>query len=202
MGTTVKLPASSRPAVHPPAKKTITAWRALVWAYADENVRAANAHLVYRDDGRSRYAGYASEKATVSGYLAAHADAIAVDAMLKGGLDGYQYTRIARAAEQRVPIPAKIELPPPRIIPVLNRRGRPDVLLNPASGKPWYCPVKIIGFGDAQARDLQSAQLAMHRIFVWVLDEVARMPFERWVIRGRGIDSLGESLDRGAQASA
>lgn len=168
------------------AKKVISAWRALVWAYADEAVRAANAHLGFKDQGQPRYW---SEKATVSGFLSAHPDAIALDATLQRSLDGYQYTRIARAAEQRVPIPATIDLPPPRIVPVLNRRGNPSVLINPSSGRPWYCPVEIVGFTDQKARDLQEAQLAMHRVLLAVLDVVLAMPFERWEVRGRGIDS-------------
>ena len=66
------------------SKREITAWEALVWAYANENVRAAGGV----DPGRRNYTtalamqrwGETGVKASLDGWWSCHADAVMIDA--------------------------------------------------------------------------------------------------------------------------
>src|SRR6185503_15471647 len=109
-------------------RQPITAWKALVWAYADECVRMAT-----NSDYRVVNTGYSSVDlegvggtgGAIGGFLEAHEDALAIDETVRAwfDFDGIYYHRMAIAAEKRKPLPQASELKPLRVVPVRRING-------------------------------------------------------------------------------
>lgn len=134
-----------------------TPWEALVWAYAEENVRAANGHhtvpmiaSALRRLGEGPGAAFEARGA-LAGYLDCHADAAAIESVVKGVTAGGRefawwelemvgdparlvsdvkrarvaaadiHAEIAAAAEARVMPPPEIAIEPPRAAPLYDR---------------------------------------------------------------------------------
>jgi hypothetical protein len=196
------------------SRRVMTAWRAIVWAYRDEHVRAARAEELGPDNGpglaqspmdRERGSG-----GLINGWLEPHPDALTIHRKLEAWFDhaqaavkGRRLMRIVMAAEARNPV---VPLPPPPTItltvvrpkPVLNRDGSAAVeLRRGGKGKwePWYCPVEWEG----EPADVVAARLAEYRefyvLFLAFLKMMPQFPLVRLSIEGDGIDKVTRIID-------
>lgn len=147
-------PNRTREAPKADLRREITPWRALIWAFRDEAVRAASNHEYacgYVSAGYSMMmrAETGIGGGTINGLLEAHEDAITIDAKLQlwCGADAQLYRAIAEAAERARPVPVADEVPRLRIVPVLRANG--DIRMEyPLSGshKPYLCLVQYEGY--------------------------------------------------------
>jgi hypothetical protein len=183
-------------------KREITAWDALVWAYANENVRAAGGIEPARRDYSTALAmqrwGETGVKASLDGWWSCHIDAVVIDARVKRLTDGRQYTLIARAAEARVPIspiPQLEEtLPHPELVNTGRGKG-PKVINHPTGRRPWYCPLVWEGPTPEERARAERLQASLHGVFLAVLDALIGIDgLERWSIKSRGLTNCDESL--------
>lgn len=212
---------------HPGASKVaISAWQLLIWAYYHENVRARGGFLSLQNTfslggGTSRVIDAldnGDHVATVRGYLQSHADAVAVDNFIvkeTSGIDANGkkvlnfplYYAIAKAGETRTPVPAELDLPTQRCVPVMVKRCGLMVpkMIYPAKGRkePIACCVDIVGVPAKEIAAAQRLQRKRHAFFLALLDVMeARLQLGRWVIEGRGLTAGGESLTQGVILSA
>jgi hypothetical protein len=187
-------------------KMRISAWDALVWAYAHENVRAAGGFLSLKNDyfqGSGWDSSIEHHTATVRGYLQAHEDAVSIDAFVKVNSGPHHvYMAIYKAAERRAPVPAKLDLPTQKCVPVMVKRNGELVpkLIYPAKGRkePILCCLDIVGVPQDEIDKAQLRQAAIHTIFLSLLDVMEyRLPLTKWAIAGRGLTDGGESLTQG-----
>lgn len=189
-----------------PTRRPITAWDALVWAYAHENVRAQGGVEpgMAKDYSTAHAMQRWSEtgiKATVDGWWSCHPDAAMIDArVMRLVVDRWQYTRIARAAERRTPIGPVPVLPETLPLPEIVNTGRgnaPKVVNHPVSRRPWYCPVWWDGPSPEERARAERLQASLHRVFVGVLDALIGMRgLEKWSIKSRGLTNCDESLTK------
>lgn len=180
-------------------RREITAWRLLVWAYADECVRAAT-------NGREQGPGVAASSAAVAytsetglargainGLLNAHEDAWAIDDFVgRLWFAGHAHGRdfVASAAERRKPPVAADRLERLRAIPLLNARGAPHLLYTDSGKRPYLCLLDWQGHSEAEI----AAHDALHRLFVALLDVLPGLVLSKWKVVGRGLTDCGESL--------
>lgn len=187
-------------------RQPITAWKALVWAYADEHVRAAgeeyNYHSVAKETsstGRLMNMGVVQGRGAINGRLDCHLDALIIDIKLREWLDdvdpGY-YPGLAKAVERRRRVPMACELTPLHAVPVrrvngmikeeYKRMGRHD--------RASYCLVEWEGYS---AEELSAAQ-QLYDLFIAFLDVMPSFELEKWHIKDRGIDNSGRIIDKGS----
>jgi len=165
----------------------ITAWRLLVWAYADERARFANASL---SDGADllvpslaqRDIAEVAKSAGGVAWMAVDvaADALAVDrAVLEicGG-DYHLRNAIARAAERRQPIVPVSSLPQPKPVPRLKINGRLDLGYQPKSHTPFVCWL----YYDGTDPVTYEQHAVIHGLFCLVLLALPRLAFDRWIV--------------------
>lgn len=179
-------------------RQPITAWKALVWAYADEHVRAAtNSKGSWVRPGPSSVdLGETGGSSGIAGFLEAHDDAVAIDGMVKAwfDFDGMQYHRLAFALERRARPPRGCELQPLRLVPKLKVNGTPEMVYN-GYGRhdmPLYCLLEIEGYDDAAIAKAQE----LYDLFVALLDIMPGLKLSKWRIVGQGLDTSGRIIDK------
>lgn len=175
-------------------RREITAWGALVWAYADENVRAAthcgSEPAFYCSNGLSvmRVGETGVGRGAINGLLDAHPDAWAIDNLVANWFDDWPEWRngVAVYAEGRRPPPTVERLPRLRIVgPQLTAKGNPVQLYRDYGAKdhPYLCPLEIEE-GCTQ-RDVERHRQFL-ALFEAMLDVMSGLKLERWKIVGRG----------------
>lgn len=183
-------------------KREITAWDALVWAYASENVRASGGIEPARRDYSTALAmqrwGETGVKASLDGWWSCHADAVMIDVRVGRLVSGWQYTRIARAAEKRVPVSPIPQLEDTLPHPEMHNTGRgnaPKVVRHPVSRREWFCPVVWEGPTPEERARAERLQASLHGVFLAVLDALIGIDgLEKWSIKSRGLTNCDESL--------
>ncbi|MEN6306025.1 MAG: hypothetical protein ABFD96_25090 [Armatimonadia bacterium] len=190
--TTQKL--ASLAAVKPDLRRKTTAWAALVWAYADQSVRAAThcgtEPAFYCSNGlrlmRLGETGIGS--GTINGMLEAHPDAWAIDNLVANWFDEWPEWRngVAVYAEARKLPPRLHQLQRFQILgPQRTAKGNPIQLYRDFGAKdhPYLCPLEI-------EDGCTEADVERHRqflaLFEALLDVMAGLKLERWKIVGRG----------------
>lgn len=185
-------------------RREITAWKALVWAYADELVLAASApgpaSFVSEGPqmsglGRERIGGGA-----INGWYEPHADARLIHAKLEAWFnhDRQGCQAIMWHAERRREIAPAISVPRLRAVAVLDRQG--EVLIErirsdrKARVSAQYCLVEFEGTDPAVAASKERAWKDLYRLFVAFLDVMPGFPLTKWRIAERGLTNVGESL--------
>src|SRR5688572_1840830 len=114
-------------------RQPITAWKALVWAYADEHVRVAtNSDFCRANTGYSSVdlEGAGGTGGAINGFLEAHDDALAIDDTVRAwyDFDGMHYHHFATGLERRKRPPRGCELQPLRLVPKLKPNGKPEMI--------------------------------------------------------------------------
>lgn len=175
----------------------ITMWRLLVWAYKHELVRFAGTPPQLYDTWQhvsetgavmaALQAGVAVRRAidgdwgrargTINGRPSAHPDADVVHWVVSRHFTTEEQWALIHAGESGEPPEWNPEVPPLRVVPVRNVRGKPKMLY-PADcrriaaevgGDAWHgsrnepvaCAIKVIGVNDSErARFLAQARLA------------------------------------------
>jgi hypothetical protein len=208
------LPSSSRinpvETLHPPVKaerREITAWRCLIWAYADEIVQAASnigsswgyAATGYSQSNvdRERIGG-----GTINGWYEPHVDALLIHAKLRAWFDrdGEGLALVMRSAERRQEIAPEISLPRVKAVPVYDRNG--NVLIDKRRAGPRgrviteYCRVEWQGLAIDVAAAREQRYREFYALFVAFLDAMPGFALSRWKVTGRGLTSVDESLTR------
>ena len=185
--------------IHPPKdglradlRRPITAWRALVWTYRDEHVRAATnasqrGRLAETGYAAPRYGGDAAPGGLINGVLEAHQDAHAIDHLVANWFDEWPLWRqgVAVYAEKPLLPPHPDDLPPFRILgPVLNADGKPKRQYKSYGhkGEGYLCPLLCEG--------LEAAEIQRHREFHALFHELLRvmqgLVLVKWKIIGPG----------------
>lgn len=205
------LPSASRlPPVrkdHPPVegfRREISAWRVLVWAYADEIVRAASSvvgsnfpspGLAMSGLGRERIGS-----GLINGWYEPHADARLIHAKLEEWFShdprgGYV---VMSHAERRCELPANISVPRVKVLPVLDRNGNILIQRHRSHRKAKviaeYCMIDYEGADPRVAEHRERAWRDLHSLFVAFLDVMPNFPLSKWRVTSRGLTQGGESL--------
>lgn len=186
-------------------RQPITAWHALVWAYADEHVRAAGEEYSYHSQaketsstGRLMNMGVVQGRGAINGRLDCHEDALEIDVKLRAWLDEINkgfYPDVAKLVERRRRVPMACELPPLRLVPKLKLNGTPEMVYN-GYGRhdmPLWCWVVKEGYDAAEIAKAQE----LYDLFVAFLDIMPGLKLSKWRIEGRGIDNSGRIIDKG-----
>lgn len=180
-------------------RQPITAWKALVWAYANECVRVAT-----NSDYRLANTGYSSVDlegvggagGAINGFLEAHEDALAIDETVRAWFDfnGSYYAHVAQTVEKRRRLPMASELQPLRAVPVRRVNGtiKEEYLGNGRHDAPAYCLVEYEGH---TSDELQHAQ-ELYDLFVALLDIMPGLKLSKWRITERGLDNSGRIIDK------
>jgi hypothetical protein len=206
------LPLSSRlPPVRnqPPVsdlRREISAWRALVWAYADEVVQAASNVPAswYADLGYSSVA-FDRERVgggTINGRLEVHEDALTIHGKLWAwfGKDGEAIARVVRAAERRQPLAPSITVERVRLVRLWDQRDetKPAMRKHRINGETVdvYCFVEFEGPTEEQALKREADYRVFYASFLAFLDAMPGFPLTRWKITERGLTGMHESLTR------
>lgn len=192
-------------------RRPITAWRALVWAYADEIVLAASnlgggdgrPGLAQSNVDRERVGG-----GTINGVYEPHADALLIHAKLTAwfGADGFGLAQVMAHAERRREMPASISLPRLRAVPVFDRNG--NVLIErrrlPNRGRVLaeFCLLDYEGLDGAKAERREAHWRAAHGLLVAFLDVMPGFALSKWKVEGRGLTAVDESLTQGRMSCA
>lgn len=172
----VTFPSASRYRNHPPVtdlKRDISAWKALVWAYGDECIRAAThcdgETVQYCSNGlrMMRVGETGIGRGTINGLLDAHPDAWAIDNLVANWFDEWPHWRngVAVYAESRRPPPRAEELQPFTIVgPELNAKNRPREIWHTFGRKdyPYLCPLVVEGW--------PREDIERHRQFIVLFD--------------------------------
>ena len=174
-------------------RREITAWRALVWAYADENVRAAThcggESAQYCSNGlrMMRIGETGIGRGTINGLLDAHPDACAIDNLVANWFDEWPMWRqgVAVYAEKRMFPPSADLMQTFTIVgPVLNAKGRPKEIWHTVGRKdhPYLCPLEVEGF--------PREEIERHRQFMALFDAMLEvmmgLKLTRWRIVSKG----------------
>lgn len=194
--------------VHPvkaDLRQPITAWKALVWAYADEHVRAAGEEYNYHaqpketsSTGRLMNMGVVQGRGAINGRLDCHEDALEIDATMRKwfeGIDGAFYPALAKAVERRTRVARACELKPLHPVPVRRANGsiKEEYTRMGRHDAPSYCLVEWEGHTSEEM--LQAQQL--YDLFIAFLDIMPGLNLSKWLISERGIDSSGRIIDKG-----
>lgn len=176
-----KNPASPAAMLREP--RLITAWGALIWAYANESVRAANAHLNEPSKGRSSLD--IAPRGTINGVWSCAADAIAIDKFVMQRLgEGAHYVRIAQAAERRVPLKPTADAEIGRYYP--DTRAGSYHLVDPRTRRPFACKLRFEGLSADDVAALDRKARLLYDVFVALLDRMEGEVFGRWRVFTRG----------------
>lgn len=179
-------------------RQTITAWKALVWAYADEHVLVAT-----NSEGRLANTGYtsvnfgeSSGSGAINGFLEAHDDAVAIDSMVRAwfDFDRNQYFALGKVLERRLRPPKGSELPPLRMVPKLKINGMPEMVYK-GTGRhdmPLWCWVVREGYDSDEVAKAQE----LYDVFVALLDIMPGLKLSKWRIAGQGLDTSGRIIDK------
>lgn len=190
----------------PEFRRETTAWSVLVWAYADEIVRAASSvagsnfptpRLAQSSLGRECVSG-----GLINGWYEPHRDARLIHAKLEEWFSHNpgQGITVMSHAERRKHVPPKITVPRVRVVPQLDRNG--DVLIQrhraPGRGRviAEYCLLDYKGTDARVAEQREAAWGEFHRMFVAFLDVMPGFPLTRWKVTKRGLTNVEESLTR------
>lgn len=181
-------------------RSEITAFRLLVWTYADERVRAANVGGDLAPQaatstvlGRLIDGDIGSARGTINGLLDPHQDAWEVNGLVLAWFDqnSTQYTYLASYLEKRLPPPHPSTLEPLRRIPRLR-----------ANGKPYYrydASRHVIGMvEDEVGHDANQIAYAglIYDLFIGLLDVLSTAKLHKWKVVGRGLTVCAESLTK------
>lgn len=139
-------------------RREITPWRALIWAYRDEAVRAASNHEYATDYASTGYTMMQRAETgigggTINGVLEAHEDAIHIDAKLQAWCDrdARLYDAVATAGEKMRPVPAACDVPRLRVVPVLKANGTVKMEYPVMDAKrPYFCLVQYDGYSETE----------------------------------------------------
>jgi len=185
-------------------RRDITAWGALVWAYADEIVLAASSvagsnfptpGLAMSGLGRERIAG-----GLINGWYEPHADARLIHAKLAEWFshDSYGLCQVMAHAERRKQLPREIVLPRVKALPRYDRQGNVLIERRRAhrSGRviTEYCVIDYEGIDHREADRREKAWRDMHAMFVAFLDVMPNFEMSKWRVKGRGLTNVCESL--------
>lgn len=188
----------------------ITAWAAMLWAYREQAVLAANRVQLANGDVRNSSAvlerisesGLLSS-ATINGQLAAHEDAFAIDAFVREylsdekavrGRDSH-YVVITRAAAQGQHIRAvRADLPTPELVVAKNEKGADIKLYDVNRNFVGFKQEWKHGVTPALWQSMQDAQAAFHQLFLCLLDAMSGKRFGGHMVAGRGLTVYEESL--------
>lgn len=188
------LPVRNMPPVKADLRRETTAWRALVWAYADEHVRAAT-NFPRKDEQSYASNGLALMRlgetgiggGAIHGLLEAHQDAFAIDALVAAWFEEWPEWRngVAVYAERRRLPPRPEDLPRFAIVgPERNAKGNPREIWN-ANGRkdyPFLCPLEVAGW--------HPAEIEKHAQFIVLFDELLvvmkGLKLDKWVITSTG----------------
>lgn len=175
-------------------RRETTAWGALVWAYAEEHVRAAThcgtEPAFYCSNGYSlmRLAETGIGGGAINGLLEAHPDAWAIDNLVANWFDEWPEWRngVAVYAERRAAPPSIDRLPRLRVVgPARTAKGNPVHLYRDFGAKdhPYLCPLEIQeGFTDREIE--RHRQFLM--LFEAMLDVMKGLRLAKWKIIARG----------------
>lgn len=182
-------------------RRETTAFRLLVWTYADERVRAMADGAEYGDGlsygstvlGRLIDGVEGSGRGTINGLIEIHEDALMVDSLVWAWYDHRPDYRayLATHLERRVPPPHPSTLEPQRRVPRLKPNGKPHILYDNNRHAIGVLE-DVVGY-DAK----QMAYADLHyRLFVGLLDVLKSQQLTKWKVTGRGLTVCEESLTR------
>ena len=188
----------------------LSAWGAMLWAYRDQAVLAAN--QVRMADGDIKGSGLALERvaesglvisATINGQLAAHEDAFAIDAFVRGylsdetavrGRDSH-YVVITRSVSAGQAIrPVRADLAKPELVVAKNEKGAPIKLYDHNRNLVGFKQEWRDGLTPELWQSMQAAQAAFHHLFQCLLDAMCGKRFGSHSVKGRGLTGYEESL--------
>lgn len=187
-------------------RRDITAWGALVWAYADEIVLAASnvggsnfasPGLAMSGLGRERISG-----GLINGWYEPHDDARVIHAKLSEWFnhDGYGLCQVMAHAERRQRLPREIRLPRVKVLPKFDRQGNVLIERRRAhrTGRVMteYCVLEYEGIDPREADRREQAWRDMYQVFVAFLDVMQGFELRKWRVTSRGLTSVCESLTR------
>lgn len=199
----------------PPTSPTLpnvkmTAWGAMLWAYQNQAVLAAN--QVRMANGDVKGSGYMLENfaergvgvsGSINGLLAAHEDAFAIDEFVRGylsdetavrGRDSH-YVVITRAASAGQAIrPVRVDLATPELVVAKNEKGAPIKLYDHNRNLIGLRQEWRDGLTPDLWHSMQSAQAAFHNLFLCLLDAMSGKRFGSHKVEGRGLTGYEESL--------
>jgi hypothetical protein len=186
-------------------RQPITAWHAIVWAYADEHVRAAGEEYNYHSEakatsstGRLMNMGIVQGRGAINGRLDCHEDALEIDAFLRVWLDDVDrsyYPGLVNAIENRRRVPMARELVPLHAVPVRRPNGaiKEEYTRLGSHAAPSYCLVEWEGY---TIEELAAAQ-ELYDLFIAFLDIMPGLKLSKWRIAERGLDNAGRIIDKG-----
>jgi hypothetical protein len=174
----------------------ITAWKALVWAYKLECVRAA----IAGGEGPAgfRLPGYASAVLvegsaswSINARLNAHEDAFAIAAALMEQVPVESRVCVEQAAEAGV-LPAwGVEPQPLRVVPMMKETawGPKPVMLYPMKGRkePYLCQIEYQGFSAKEIMRMKERAVDVWLDLVHLLDTIMRLPLVKWKVLELGV---------------
>jgi hypothetical protein len=190
----------------PDLRRDISAWGALVWAYADEIVLAASSvggsnfpapGLAMSGLGRERISG-----GLINGFYEPHHDARTIHAKLSDWFshDGYGLCQVMAHAERRKQLPREIHLPRVKAMPVYDRQGNVLIERRRAhrSGRviTEYCVLEYEGIDPREADRREQAWRDMHGVLMAFLDVMQGFELTKWRVTNRGLTNVCESLTR------
>jgi hypothetical protein len=189
-----------------PFRRETTAWAALVWAYADEIVRAASSvggsnfpapGLAMSGLGRERISG-----GLINGFYEPHGDARLIHQKLTDWFahDPRAGFVVMSHAEKRHELQPRIEIPRVMVLPVLDRNGNVLVQRHRSHRKAKviteYCLVDYEGTDPRIAEQRERAWSELYQMFTAFLDVMPGFPLTKWKVTSRGLTKGGESLTR------
>jgi hypothetical protein len=179
-------------------RQDITAFRLLVWTYADECVRAASdgeadlngektttvlGRLIDGDEGAGR--------GSINGLLIPHDDAVVVDGLVWAWLDQDWGKRAYYASylEKRLAPPHPMSLEPERRVPRLRANGKPYVIYDHNRNRVGVLE-DIVGHSAKQIAYADQ----MYCLFEGLLDVLQTIQLKKWRVKNRGLTGYAESL--------
>lgn len=187
-------------------RRETTAWGVLVWAYADEIVRAASSvggsnfptpRLAQSSLGRE-----CVSTGLINGWYEPHKDARLIHAKLQDWFahDPGQGITVMSHAERRKLVPPTITVPRVRVVPQLDRNGNVLIQRHRAHRKDRvvteYCVIDYEGTNALVAEAREARWVEFYRMFMAFLDVMPGFPLTKWKVTKRGLTNVGESLTR------
>ncbi len=179
-------------------RRDITAWKALVWAYRSECVRAVGEEELAEVGAITRssilmHSSSGRHRGTINGRLDCHIDAIAIHSHLLMLLDAETALQVMKAAEAGEPPAWHLTLPRKRLVPGLNRKTPYGVihhLIDGRTRRASYCPLREVGLDEEERVRLQQAQMTVWLDFVHLLRRMCNVltSLEKWRMVGLGVE--------------
>lgn len=180
-------------------RQPITAWKALVWAYADQHVRmATNNEGRLAENGFSQmgYSDVGHGSGAINGWLDAHEDALLIDVKTRAWFSVGKnfYGSFAMAVERRRRPAQACELPPLHAVPVRRVNGtiKEEYIRMGRHDTPAYC---LVDWEGCDAAELAAAQM-LYDLFVAFLDIMPQLKLSKWRIEGTGLDTSDRIIDK------